>query len=110
MSESIDRFIVTEDPDQLARLRAKAEVLGTRELGAYAMSLGLYPPGFVDGDEHGIAQYTPAGSGEAPLLIWSSGVPGRPAPNELADDDDEVDDDDVWGDLIADDEDGPTRV
>ncbi|WP_100447258.1 hypothetical protein [Glycomyces xiaoerkulensis] len=101
MSEELDDYLVTTDPSLLADLHAQSSRLDTFGLADYAMRLGLFPPGYREGDCHSIARYWPQGHHGPPYLVWDAGPPGRPGPDDLAEDD-EHDDFDTWGDLVAD--------
>ncbi|WP_157930482.1 hypothetical protein [Glycomyces xiaoerkulensis] len=100
MSREFDRYIVTTDPGLLADLHAQRGRLDSFGLADYAMSRGLYPPDHVEGRRHSITEFTRPGQEGPPLLVWTIGLP-TPAPDEVADDDEEYDDTDVWGDLVA---------
>lgn len=99
MNEDYERYIVTSDLNQLATLRSKADELDSFALGDLAISLGLHPPGYIDGERHAITQYGPPGHEGPPLLVWSIGL-WSPNPDDLAEeDDDEGGGDALWGEI-----------
>lgn len=100
MSDDLERWIVTRDPKQLAKLQAKADELDSFRLADFAMSLGLYPPDYSEAQRnHSIDIVIPPGYEGSPLLVWSAGL-DSPAPDDLYEDDDEDDDgEDPWSTL-----------
>jgi hypothetical protein len=97
MNEDYQRFIVTSDPGKLAVLQPKADELDSFALGDLAMSLGLYPPDYVEGERQAITLYGPPGHEGPPLLVWSVGL-WSPDPDDLVEEDDGEDDNDaLWG-------------
>ncbi|MDN3241382.1 pentapeptide repeat-containing protein [Glycomyces tritici] len=88
-----ERYIVTTDAVQLAELRAAADELDTYELGARAMSLGLFPPDYAEGEHHSITLYGPPGHKGPPLLVWSVGLYSPDAEDLYVDDDEGQGDD-----------------
>jgi hypothetical protein len=97
VNEDYERYLVTSDAAQLAELRKAADEVDSFELGALAMRLGLFPPGYVEGERHSITLYGPPGHEGPPLLVWSVGLWSP----EVDDEDDEEDNegDDAWGGL-----------
>lgn len=83
MDEDIERWIVTTDPTLLAKLWAKDDELDSFGMAEYAMSLGLFPPSYEEGQEHhSIEHVIPPGHEGPPLLVWSAGL-WSPKPQDL---------------------------
>lgn len=100
-------FVVTQDNELLEKLWARFSELGTFGLATYAYSLGLYPPGYEEGQLHSITAVGFSDT-EPECLVWSIGL-DRPDPTYLDqareegdDDDDEFDDGTIWGELFPD--------
>ena len=88
MNDDYERFIVTTDPEKLANLRKSADELDSFALGELAMSLGMYPPDYSEGEHHSITHYGPPGHEGPPLLVWSVGL-WSPQPEDLYEEDDD---------------------
>ncbi|MFB9662287.1 hypothetical protein ACFQS3_06160 [Glycomyces mayteni] len=95
MTDDFERWVVTTDPEQLADLKAKAEVLGSAELGEYAMSLGLRPPHHVEGRPVSVEEANPPGYDGEPLLMWTGYFPSV-HPDEVPREDDGEDSAALW--------------
>jgi hypothetical protein len=101
MSDDWRKYIVTEDPELEAHLRAKLRArpedggLGSARLAEYAYTLGLYPPGYEEGQVHGIGLHGTADS-EREYLFWDVGLEpvDEDDPNDYLDRYDGDDDDD----------------
>lgn len=83
MTEEAQPVAIEADAETLIDLRGKLDALGSDEAAAYAMSLGLYPPGYRDGAPESIVEYWgPDENADNPgTLVWGSTFP--------ADEDDE---------------------
>lgn len=103
-------YIVTHDEELLKKLWAKWKAkpedggLDSHGMAQYAHSMGLYPPGYEEGQKHSITLLGLSDAGPE-YLVWSIGL-DRPDPTYLdqdreeADDDDDDFDDTVWGELF----------
>jgi hypothetical protein len=97
VNEDFENFIVSRDAEVVADLWAKFEALGSYELATYAYSLGLYPPGFEEGQQHSISEYAPPGHEGRGYLVWSVGLWSPDVDDQ--DDEDDDDGDDPWAAL-----------
>ena len=74
MNDDFRDFIVAEDPTMVEQLRAKLHEVGSFKVCEFAYSLGLYPPGYEEGQVHSIELASPPGHEGEPYVMWSVGL------------------------------------
>jgi hypothetical protein len=87
---------VTDDPQQNRELLARYYELDTFTFAEYAHGLGLYPPGYEEGQRHSVSIYYPpdADPNSDGILIWDTSSVGEVS--EIADDELEDDGPNPW--------------
>jgi len=80
-------YVVTEDPEQAERLADRLDTdLDTHTLADYALSIGLKPPGWQEGQPlPGIVEVWPDDADDG-VLVWASSPGLAEPPEETADD------------------------
>jgi hypothetical protein len=91
---------LTEDPELEARLRERFSELGSFGLAEYAYSLGLFPPGYEEGQRHSITLVFPPGAGqdEPGMLVWDTSQLGDDEGNPEIPELDDESAEDPWAD------------
>jgi hypothetical protein len=94
MTEETQPVAIEADAETLIELRDKLDALGSDQAAAYAMALGLHPPGYREGAPESIVEYwAPGENADRPgTLVWGSTFPA----DEDGDDEGEDDGSDPW--------------
>lgn len=95
MTEEARPVPIEADPVTLAKLRDKLDTLGSDQAAAYAISVGLFPPGYREGAPESVVEFwAPGDDAEQPgMLVWGSTFPA----DEGGDEEDDEDGPDPWG-------------
>lgn len=103
MSNEVEIHRVTEDPELenqlIERFSTDADSFA---LARHAYSLGLFPPGYEEGQEHSIALVWPPGAdpmSDPGMLVWDTSNLGGGSAEQF--EDDEEDGPDGWDDVMV---------